>query len=189
MERIERAGTPLILRHGTQTMDFVFTEIRSRHLLGCHQPAQPLRSSTSLGERIQALTELAHTSGWGWTHGQQPPLEYGPPRVTRNRGLSSSSAAEKRLGCGQRSAGISLGTARFMWRAQRLDRSGPHAHPVMHPGSVPRTAAAAARGHTSGWVSQGPRFAEFDEACAGGSGRGTPSRSPRAPQRYIWPFW
>ena len=64
--------------------------------------------------------------------------------------------------------------------------------PVMRPWLGPEEAAAAAAAVTSGWVSQGPRVAEFEEAFAaavGGLLRGGRLRDPHCVAKTFPDFW
>ena len=191
MERIEAGEPPLILGDGTQTMDFVYTEdIARANLLAA------VRGSDRRGlQHRQRDRDQPHRARRALLRAMDSdlPLEFGPPRgvnaVTRR--LADVSRAESdwagrprrawTTACGNwwRGGGSSDGRAPMRRATPRPEtqvtalRSGrSRMIPVMRPWLGAEEAAAAAEAVASGWVAQGPRVAEFEQAFASTIGAG-----------------
>ena len=173
MERIEAGQAPLILGDGQQTMDFVFTEdIARANLLAAASDVTDdvfnigSGTETSLVELAEALQRVM---------GSSEPLEFGPPRTVNavTRRLADISRAHQGLGW-KPEMSLEEGLRRLVvwWRGERAARQRGRRVmiPVMRPWLGEEEAEAAAAAVASGWVTQGPRVAEFEEAFAAAIG-------------------
>ena len=173
MERIEQGQPPLILGDGTQTMDFVFTEdIARANVLAASSEATD--EVFNIGSGVEtSLVELARALQR--VMGSNLPLEFGPPRgvnaVTRR--LADISQARERLGW-KPEVDLDHGSAQagglVACRARASGERRRPMIPVMRPWLGEEEAAAAAAAVSSGWIAQGPRVREFEEAFAAAIG-------------------
>ncbi|MEV5972688.1 aminotransferase class I/II-fold pyridoxal phosphate-dependent enzyme [Streptomyces sp. NPDC051921] len=172
MERIASGEPPLILGDGTQTMDFVdVRDIARANILAARADLTDevfnvaSSTETSLRELADALLDVM---------GSDLEPVHGPARAVNGvtRRLADTTLAEERLGF---KAEIDLRTGLKdlvdWWRAEKGATAtdaeqAPVRIPVMVPWLGEEEATAAAEAVRSGWVAQGPRVADFEQAFA-----------------------
>ena len=176
MERIEAGQPPLILGDGTQTMDFVFTEdIARANLLAARVDATD--EVFNIGSGTETSLRRAR-AGAAARDGQRPAAgvraaarrQRGDPAPGRRLAGRRTPRLEGRGRPGRRPAAAGHMVAGASGADRRTVAS--MTIPVMRPWLGAEEAAAAAAAVSSGWVAQGPRVAEFEEAFAAAIGAG-----------------
>ena len=174
MERIEDGRAPLILGDGSQTMDFVYIEDVARaNLLAAagrlHRHGLQRRQRRR-DEPAGARTAAGRGDGLGRfdrirpgalrQQGSPAALGHGPrARAPRLRGARSTSSR----GCGGWSTG---GAPNVRRRRLHALAHAVNEIPITRPHLTGGEGAAVAEAIASGWVSQGPRVREFEDAFA-----------------------
>ncbi len=178
MERIDAGEPPLIFGDGKQTMDFVYVaDIARANVLAAEADVTDAVFNVASGVET-SLHELAETLLR--VMGSDLPIEYGPERAVNGvtRRLADTASAERRSASRPRS-GWRRGSSGWSSGGEE-PRRGPHRRrgpghggglamtevPFARPWFGGGEAEAVAEVIASGWVTQGPRVAEFERAFA-----------------------
>ncbi len=160
-------------------MDFVYIDDVARaNLLAADDRLERRASSTSPAASRRACCELARLLIE--VMGSDVTVEFGPERSVNKvpRRLADTTLAHERLGF-DAEVDLEEGLRRLVdwWRAERASGTAPAALaakymsemgeiPITRPHLTGEEGAAVAEAIASGWVSQGPRVREFEEAFA-----------------------
>ena len=170
MERIASGTPPLILGDGMQTMDFVHVaDIARANILAAEADVTDDVFNVASGAET-SLSELAHgAAARSWARTSRP--EHGPARAVNGvtRRLADTTQAAGELGF-KAELDLHEGLQRPRRRGGEREPSDGRRATARSRSSIPllgeEEAQAAADAVRSGWVAQGPRVAEFEQAFA-----------------------